>query len=691
MRFRALAEEITRFFGEEGTLSLRLPRHEFRPEQLTMAHAVAEAANGKKILMLEAGTGVGKSLAYLVPLILKAVAEEKRVFVATGTKTLQHQLMEKELPFLKRHLGVDFNFALCLGAENYLCERRLAAVPTTGQEELFADLAEVANIRTWAEGSRGGLRSEIEFPVSNATWHQVCRVSELCAGQDCGRGGECFYQKARRRQTYAQVLVANHHLLFANLMADWEYLPECQILVIDEAHTLDSTASDCLGIEFSYRALRRVFEGLRGKDGKGCLVGSLIELPIEQRLGLLDRVRFAEQRFLETLIWLHDKVLEGEPRVAVSRETAALGLEHFIEPLSEVVAGLKQILKRIEREETRVECEGYVQRLQRTLAEAKQVAEMPEDAPWLLWCEELAQRGRGLAETSASTAFHATPIEPAEILKEKLYPRFESTILVSATLSTGGDFRFVADRLGTHGAETLSLPSPFDTKNNLMVYLPAHVPEPARFEEYTAEVNREVIELVQAASGGTFVLCTSYKVLNALHDLFRNSVPCEEYGARKRFERHRKSSRLLVMRQGDASRERMLEAFRSAGRAVLFGAATFWQGVDVPGRDLEMVIITRLPFQSPDDPVLEAKIRLCRERGGDPFNDIQVPHAVMQFRQGLGRLIRSKSDRGVVAILDSRVNTKGYGRAFLNALPECRQTDKLEEAREFLRGVWSDK
>jgi ATP-dependent DNA helicase DinG len=679
-----IAGEIQRFFEEGGVLSKCLPRYEFRNEQLAMALAVAEAAEKRETLLVEAGTGVGKSLGYLVPLILKAAVEDKRIFVATGTKTLQHQLMEKELPFLKKYLGADFNYALCVGAENYLCERRLAGLALSAQEDLFGAGSEIASLREWSESCSKGLRSEISFPVSNHTWYQVCRIPELCSGQDCGKGGECFYQRARKRMSWADVLVGNHHLLFANLMSDWEYLPECQILVIDEAHTLDSTASDCLGMEFSHRALRRVWEGLRGKDGKDCLVGALLEIPIEQRLGLLDRIREAEKRFLETIQWFHAEVLAGQPRVAVTKETATRGLEHFIEPLSETVAALRQIGRRVQREEARIECEGYATRLARTLDEAKQIAAMPEDAPWLLWCEELVTRGKSAAEAAATAAFHATPIEPGEILREKLYSHFETNVLVSATLSTGGDFAYTQARLGAGQAKTLSLASPFDYHNNLLVYSPSHLPEPSQFPEFIEEVAAQTAALVDAASGGTFVLCTSYKVLDALYGRFRQKVRTIEFSEFGSGRVRAPKGCLPVLRQGDGSREKILEAFKRAGRAVLFGASTFWQGVDVPGQALELVIITRLPFQVPDDPVIEAKIRLCRERGGNPFNEIQVPYAVMQFRQGIGRLIRSHSDRGVVAILDSRVMTKGYGKAFLDAIPECGVTDSLDQVKAFL-------
>ncbi|MCA9426344.1 MAG: hypothetical protein KC994_14780, partial [Candidatus Omnitrophica bacterium] len=291
-----------------------------------MAQAVAGAIEKKSVLLLEAGTGVGKSLAYLAPMILRAVKENQKVFVATGTKTLQHQLMEKELPFLRKHLPVDFSYSLCLGAENYLCERRLDAIEVASQTKPDVyNRKEVEALLQWKDRARNGLRSELDFHLSPATWFQACRIPELCAGQDCGRGGTCFHQRARRHIQTADVLVGNHHLLFANLRADWEYLPQCSYLVIDEAHALDSVASDCLGIEFSHRALRRVWEGLRGKDGEGCLVGSLHDLSLDQRQSLLNQVMTVEQKFNETIHWFHAGVLNGKPKVQVSQQTAELG------------------------------------------------------------------------------------------------------------------------------------------------------------------------------------------------------------------------------------------------------------------------------------------------------------------------------------------------------------------------------
>ncbi len=649
-----------------------------------MAQAVAKAIEEKKILLVEAGTGVGKSLAYLVPAILKAVNEKQRVFVATGTKTLQHQLMEKELPFLKRHLGVPFSYALCVGSENYLCERRLAGAGLPGQEEMFPKGNELKALEEWVERTPHGLRSELDFPLSNTAWYQVCRVPELCAGQDCGNCGDCFYQRARGRMAHSEVLVGNHHILFANLMSGWEYLPECHVLIVDEAHNLDTNASECLGIEFSQRAFHRIWEGLRGVEGRNCLIGSLIEIPIEQRLGVLEQIRTAEQRFLETIKWFHDQVLQGQQRVAVSHETAKLGLEHFIEALSQTVSALKLLTKKLEREELKVECEGYASRLSRALSDARRIIEMQDGDPWLLWCEGILLRGKAHPDGFATAAFHATPIEPGEILKESLYPNFQSSILVSATLSTGGQFNYMQTRLGAGEAETLGLRSPFDYQSNLLVYSPSHLPEPTQFEEYTASVTEQIVDLVSLTQGGTFVLCTSYRTLNALYELFRSKVPGADYSASVRERSTRKRNQVLILRQGETSREKLLEAFKKADKAVLFAASTFWQGVDVPGQALEMVIITRLPFQAPDDPILEAKVRLCKEKGGDPFNQIQVPYAVMQFRQGMGRLIRSTTDRGVVAILDSRVVTKRYGGEFLSAIPECPVTSRMEDVKKFL-------
>lgn len=680
----SLSDLVSQFFAGDGTLSRSLPHYEFREEQLHMSLAAAEAIESKKILLVEAGTGVGKSLAYLVPAILKCIRDGQRVFVATGTKTLQHQLMEKELPFLKRHLGVPFSYALCVGSENYLCERRLAGAALPGQEQLFPKGNELQALEEWVERTPHGLRSELDFPLSNSSWYQVCRVPELCVGQDCGSCGDCFYQQARARMARSEVLVGNHHILFANLMSGWEYLPECHVLVVDEAHNLDTNASECLGIEFSQRAFHRVWEGLRGVDGRNCLIGSLLEIPIEQRLAALEQVRTTERRFLETMKWFHEQVLQGQQRVAVPHETARRGLEHFVEPLSETVSTLKLLTKKLDREELKVECEGYTSRLDRAVKEARRIIEMKEDDPWLLWSEGILLRGKSHPDGYPTAAFYATPIDPGEILKESLYPNFRASILVSATLSSGGHFQYIQSRLGAVDSETLSLHSPFDYKHNLLVYSPPHLPEPAQFEEYTQSVTQQIVELVCLAQGGTFVLCTSYKTLNALYDLFRSKVPGIDYSDSLRERSSHKKNRILVLRQGETSREKLLEAFKKAGKAVLFAASTFWQGVDVPGQALEMVIITRLPFQTPDDPILEAKVRLCKERGGDPFNQIQVPFAVMQFRQGIGRLIRNKTDRGVVAILDSRVVTKRYGRDFLEAIPDCSMTDQLEGVKAFL-------
>lgn len=675
----SITECLQGFFSEEGTLSKSLPSYEFRPEQLAMATAVARAIETERILLLEAGTGVGKSLAYLAPAIIHAIQEEKHIYIGTGTKTLQHQLIEKELPFLKRYLESSFSYALCVGSENYVCERRLGGGAFPGQEDLFPNPDEISQLRAWAQTCRQGLRSELDFPCSPQTWHQICRVPELCAGQKCPKGGDCFYQRARARIARATVRVGNHHLLFADLQSDWEYLPASDILILDEAHNIDQTASDCLGTEFSHRALVRVWETLRGVEGRNCLIGSLQEIPIEQRLGVLDLIRKAEKQFHESIDWFLREILGDSSRIAVSQDTAVVGLNHFIEPISEVVAALRLVARKLLHDEVKKECEGYINRLDRIVADAKMISDLQEGAPWLLWCEEVMIRSRSHPTGVRSAAFHATPLEPGRILNEKLYPHFESSILVSATLSTGGDFSYAQERLGTAKAETLTLPSPFDYQNHLLLYTPDDLPDPVDADSYFSQVSVRIDALVDLAEGGTFVLCTSYSSLNKLYESF-----CQSHGLPPSTGKSRSSKKQIsAFRQGDIPKERMLEEFKSAKKAVLFGAATFWQGVDVPGRDLELVIITRLPFQSPDDPVLDARIRHCRARGGNPFFHIQVPDAVMQFRQGIGRLIRSKTDRGVVAILDSRIRKKGYGKEFLASVPPCRVASHLDEVRQF--------
>lgn len=683
-----LGTEIDDFFKPEGKLSRTLPQYEYREQQLQIARSVAAAAEAGEILFIEAGTGIGKSLSYLVPLILRAVQESKKLFIATGTKTLQHQLIDKELPFLKKRLGLDFSYALCLGAENYLCERRLADCASSQNQDLFGSAGEIGSLKDWASRCRAGLRSELDFPVSAQAWYHVCRIPELCSRQDCGKGGECFYQSARRRLLRAEVLVGNHHLLLANLRSGWEYLPACQMLVIDEAHAFEAVATDSLGIEFSDRALRRVWEGLRGRDGEGCLIGSLHELRLDTRQELLHQIREVELRFQETFHWFHDKVLSGEPRIVVEPETAALGLNHFVGPLSALVASLNLVSKRIGEEQKALDCAGYASRLERTLQEAKAVLNLEEEAPWLLWAEELVNRSKALIEAgSATAAFHATPIEPGEILDEKLYPAFETTALVSATLSTAGDFGPIQSKLGARGARvrTETHPSPFNTQENLLVYAPKNLPEPAKFDEYLFAVANEIANLVSAARGGTFVLCTSFKAMDGLHERYLDNISAQSNkrgGARGAGE----GPPDAIFKQGEASREKILEQFRKSKKPVLFGAATFWQGVDVPGKALELVVLTRLPFQVPDDPVLEAKIKRCRERGGNPFYEIQVPHAVMLFRQGVGRLLRSHTDRGVVALLDSRITTKSYGKIFLDSLPPCGIVSEMEPVARFFAG-----
>jgi len=639
-------------FSKNGPISKALKGYESRPEQLEMAEAIARALRNKEHLIVEAGTGVGKSLAYLVPLIEWLLHSDgsggtsRRAVVSTYTKTLQRQLVEKDLPLLRDNIFEDLRFALCLGGENYLCLRRLELVKTHGLFDTD-EKAEIDHLLRWAGKTSTGIRTDID--ISSSLWQKVCRESDLCYGRECKRYDACLYQKAKAVERRSHILVTNHHLFFANVASGWNALPAFDCAVFDEAHELEDVAADYLGLEVSNFRLRHLLDSIISPQGRGLLLrlkwlsqGGLSEIS-----GVSSIVRMRGEAFFNGL----SELLQDSSRLRI-RERGFLK-----DGLSDALIDLRDSLKRLADysgdEDEKREIEALSLRCEAIALSLRAILEQGLDGH-VYWAEREGKRLRLVA----------TPIEIASVLKNGIFDAIPS-ILTSATLSVKGGFDYIKERLGLSDARTLLLRSPFNYKEQALIYVPGGINDP-KTEGYEDSVIDHIRSILEITMGRTLVLFTSYSLLERAYEGIR--IPG-----------------LKILKQGDSESYRLIQEFRGDRHSVLLGTYTFWQGIDIPGDDLQCVIITKLPFSVPDEPVTEARMEALERSGKNPFYHYQIPQAIILLKQGFGRLIRTRADRGVVAILDSRLMTKGYGVQFLKSLPECRVTSSLNDIERFFK------
>jgi len=644
--------------GEQGRVAQRLKNYEHRPEQLQMAQAVEAAIASKQHLVVEAGTGVGKSFAYLVPAILAATANQgegdskkkrTRVVISTHTISLQEQLIGRDIPFLNAVLPVEFSAVLVKGRGNYISLRRLQGAVDRAQS-LFTDsqqIEQLERVLKWAKNTTDGSRATLDFRPKGEVWDEVQSEHGNCLGKSCPTYDQCLYYKARRRVWNADLMVVNHALFFSDLALRREganILPDYDVAILDEAHTLESVAADHLGISLSNGQVEYLLNKLYNDRTNRGLLHHHSHLPGQK---LVSEIRYVATDFFEEIREWQQQHCGSNGRIKSPPKLQT----DLVTPLNGLANTLSTLAESLTKEEEKVEVAAAAERCLYVATAATTWAQQKmQDAVY--WVENSGRRKERLSLLCA-------PVDVGQVLREELFNTTSTVVLASATLAVGGqDFSFIKQRLGLTKSIDVRLGSPFDYRKNVKLVLPKQMPDPGESPaDYESAVCERIKKYVHQTQGRAFVLFTSYRMLE---------------NCARRLSPWLTSNNLGLYSQAEGlPRTLMLERFKNDPRGVLFGADSFWQGVDVPGDALQNVIITKLPFSVPDHPLLEARLESIRNRGGNPFVEYQVPEAVIKLKQGFGRLIRTRTDTGQVVILDPRVRTKPYGRSFLRSLPEC--------------------
>jgi ATP-dependent DNA helicase DinG len=683
---------LYQFFAPGGLLSKTHPAYEFRRGQLQMAQSVEEAIAEKRHLIVEAGTGTGKTLAYLLPVIRSG----KRVIISTGTKNLQEQLFHKDVPFLERALFADGDTKLSVcymkGRNNYLCRKKLYDLTNEPVLSGLEEIEQFGAIAAWEKTTHTGDRAELaELPEASALWHKLDARADTCLGQKCKEYDRCFITEMRRRAAESDIVIVNHHLFFADLAIKLEaenapdagVLPDCGVVIFDEAHELEEIAGNYFGISVSNTRMEEL-----ARDIEALLQREKVYTPgISSAIGSL---RERSQLFFSL-------VPAGEGRFSFDSR------KEFLEENGEEYDALNQALRRIGAELEQLpqkpeEVFTVARRAQQLQVQLSFVME-DENPNTVFWIERRGFRGaagtsprqgaarsdlkgRGFSRAeearfrSGASApgerrlgrtnvfLQATPIEVGQILRECLWSKMETAVLTSATLAVGGGFEYIRQRLGLDHARESIVPSHFDYESQVIFYVPPDLPDP-RTPQFITQASDRVGRLLEITRGRAFVLFTSHAQMNEIYDRLLGVLD------------------FPILKQGDAPKSALLEEFRITPHAVLFGTSSFWQGVDVQGEQLSCVIIDRLPFAVPSDPVVAARVKAIDNGGGNAFYEYQVPSAVITLKQGFGRLIRSLHDRGLLALLDNRILKKQYGKVFVESLPNYTRTTDLKKVEQF--------
>jgi ATP-dependent DNA helicase DinG len=634
---------MEQIFGPGGFLERSMiGGYEHRPAQLQMAEAVHDAFAKHHHTIVEAGTGTGKTLAYLLP----AICSGRRVVISTATKSLQEQLYQKDVPFLQKHFAPNLKVAVMKGRSNFLCLSKMHALADQPMLKGMEEVDAFRQIRDWSKLTETGDRSELTFlPDDSELWSRIDARRDTCTGKKCPEFEKCFLTQMQNRAKEADLIIVNHHLFFADLALKQDdfgsILPEYSAVVFDEAHELEDVASDYFGQQISnFRFEELVHDADHAmrltKSGSPTL------------LRRMQRIRERSRAFF-------DSFPARDGRFPFTRQER----EAFLEQHREAYDALLNACKAME-----TEFAALTQKPEELTRIARRSFEIRQEFSFLFESNEknyvywFERRSKGVF-------LAATPIDISQILREQLFEVFDTVILTSATLTVAGRFEFIRQRLGLDHAKECALPPEFDFQQQVLLYLPQKMPD-VRDAGFAPKAADEIVQLLELSQGRAFCLFTSYSQMNDL------------------FERVRTRVDFPLMRQGTAPRSVLLERFKNTPNAVLFATASFWQGVDVPGEQLSCVIVDRLPFAVPSDPIVAARVRALEDEGRNPFSEFQVPEAVLALKQGFGRLIRAKTDRGVLALLDTRIQRMPYGKIFLESLPRYRRTNDLEDVSRFL-------
>jgi ATP-dependent DNA helicase DinG len=646
---------LYQFFAPGGLLSRTHPAYEFRRGQLQMAQAVEQALEERRHLIVEAGTGTGKTLAYLLPVIRSG----KRVLISTGTKNLQEQLFYKDVPFLEQALfpNGDSKLRVCYmkGRSNYLCRKKLYDLTDQPVLSGLEEIEQYRAIAAWEKTTHTGDRAELAgLPEASALWPKLDARADTCLGQKCSAWDKCFITEMHRRAMESDIIIVNHHLFFADLAIkqaseyapDAGILPEVGAVIFDEAHELEDVAGSYFGVSVSNLRFEEIARDVESSLQRNHLLSSLVQ-------GATRSLRERSQFFFALLP-------PGEGRFAFQNR------REFLEENGDEFIGLMQALTRLGSElhnlpQKPEEVFNFIRRIDELRVQLGFLMES-EDRNTVFWIER--RGGRGISRDKRNVFLQATPIDVAPILRNCLFDQLECAVLTSATLAVGGGFEYIRSRLGLEHAREVVLPSHFDYENQAVLYVPPDLPDP-RTPQFAARAADRIRRLLEITRGRAFCLFTSYAQMNEIYQRLLGEL---EYP---------------MLLQGDAPKSALLEEFRVTPNAVLFATSSFWQGVDVQGEQLSCVIIDRLPFAVPSDPVVAARVRAVDDAGGNAFFQYQVPAAVITLKQGFGRLIRSLHDRGLLCLLDNRILKKQYGRVFLESLPRYRRTSELGVVEQF--------
>jgi len=629
---------VTEHLGPQGPLAGVLGHYAPRPQQQAMAEAVAHAIEGSGVLVCEAGTGTGKTFAYLVPSLLSG----RKVIISTGTKSLQEQLFHRDMPLVRDALGTPVKVALLKGRSNYLCAHRLAIAEVPGYGQQGQMPLQLARIRDWAAGTRGGDIAEVpDIPEDAPVWRYATSTAENCLGQDCPALADCHVLKARRAAVEADLVVVNHHLFFADMALReegfGELLPGADAVILDEAHQISEVATQFFGTSLSARQLVEL-----SRDTLAAYYREAGDVPplVESAQAVEGQVRVLRLAFGTQPVRVPWSDVAHKPQVREALDALARalsGLEACLAPMGERGRDLESCHRR---------CTELRARLTLMTGEVR--------PNYLQWVETYTR----------SFTLHMTPLDIAQTFSARVAARRCAWVFTSATLAVDGRFTHFAERLGLADPSEALWESPFDFEHQALCYSPSGLPNPGA-PDYTIRMLEASLPVLRASQGRAFLLFTSHRALREAAEYLTTQV---DYP-------------LFV--QGDAPRSQLLQRFRETPHAVLLGTSSFWEGIDVRGEALSCVIIDKLPFASPGDPVLQARNAAIRERGGNPFVDYQLPQAVIALKQGSGRLIRDSRDRGVLVLCDPRLYTRGYGRVFLDSLPPMPRTRDLERVRRF--------